>query len=119
MSKIWVTGAADTADLKCEVCGEWITHWKKLAGEGGNVFCCHPEHKSQGNLRLADWGAHVVKRHTPQGETGPSLTWDDLSDISDETLFIIPVCKHHNITDKTSIKIDKDLLVSAVPCDDD
>jgi hypothetical protein len=121
MSKIWVTGAADTADLKCEVCGEWITHWKKLAGleEGDNVFCCHPEHKRQGNLRLADRGAHVIKRFAPEGKKDPSLEWNDFSDIADETLFIIPVCKHHNITDEQSILINKDLLVSADPCEDD
>lgn len=121
MSKIWVVGAADTADLKCEVCGEWITHWKKLAGfeEGDNVYCCHPEHKRQGNLRLADRGAHVIKRHTPPEKPDSSLTRNDLSDISDETLFIIPVCKHHNITEGQSILISRDLLVSADPCTED
>ena len=124
MSKIWVKGATDTSELECEICGNWLDHWKKLSGIGNSkdVFCCHPEHKERRAPRLADRGAHVVKMHSPEGEKElSSTTWEDIEDTMDtesETMFIIPVCKHHNITDTTCIEIDRNILASADPCEE-
>jgi len=112
--EIWVKGAKDTSELKCEECGSWIDHWKKLAGEE-KVYCCHPDH-IEARPKLADRGAHVKKQYTPKDKPKMALSPSDRLDIESQTLFIIPVCEEHNIDETESILVPKKFLVSAKPC---
>jgi hypothetical protein len=91
----WVVGVSNTSNLKCKICGEWIKHWKKLAG-CNEVNCCHPAHEKSGK-KIADIGTHGL-------------------DISSKKHFIIPVCKEHEISNKEAIYISDEMLVDASPC---
>ena len=115
--EIWVKGAKDTSELKCDECGSWIDHWKKLAGvkKEEKVYCCHSDHIKV-RPKLADRGAHVIKQYTPEDEPKMAFSLGDFIDTELETLFIIPVCEEHNIDETESILVPKKFLVSANPC---
>jgi len=116
---IWVRGAGDTSKLKCEVCGGWFNHWKNLSNfnENAIINCCHPDHKTNGEKKSADRGAHVVKHKMPNNNDEVELSQTDISDITSGKMYIIPVCDEHNITEEKLILIPKKLLIDAEPCD--
>ncbi|EIS3744291.1 hypothetical protein LO909_002035 [Aeromonas hydrophila] len=58
---------------ECEYCGPWIKHWQKYAKKVATKCCikaCNAD---------AEVGAHVRLPRT-----------------SDDRVFIVPMCKHHN-----------------------
>jgi hypothetical protein len=120
VSSIWVRGAENTSDLECTVCKGWLNHWKKKAGlqQNDEISCCHLHHKTLGE-KVADRGAHVMKCHTPEGYTRVELSQEDISDIKNKKMYIIPVCDKHNITGTEVVLIPKEYLMDAEPCDDD
>ena len=86
-----VTNINGTSDNKCK-CDSWLDHWKKFSGQSLPTYC--PEVKC---IKTPEVGAHVQKENS-----------------TDNSWYIIPLCKDHNAEKGKSLEIsDTTKLVSA------